>query len=80
MTDIPLTVIEIVSPSQADTEILAKFEQYFNAGVKSCWLVMPSLKAIAVYSAIGQYEFFKENTTLVDWATGIEIPLNEVFV
>lgn len=80
MTDMPLTAIEIVSPSQADTEILAKFERYFNAGVKSCWLVMPSFKAISVYTAIGQYEFFKESNTLVDPVTGIEIPLNEVFV
>lgn len=58
MTEMPLTVIEIVSPSQSDTEIVAKFERYFNAGVRSCWLVMPVFKAISVYSSIQQFKFW----------------------
>jgi Uma2 family endonuclease len=33
MTEMPLTVIEIISPSQSNSEILAKFERYFVAGV-----------------------------------------------
>ncbi len=79
MTQMPLTVVEIVSPSQGDAEIIAKFERYFNAGVQSCWLVLPTLKAVAVYSAIGKYQFFPDNTTLTDVVTGIELPLNDVF-
>ncbi len=79
MIEMPLTAIEIVSPSQSDAEILAKFERYFNAGVKSCWLVMPSFQAISVYSAIGQYKFFTEDTTLVDPVTAIELSLGEIF-
>lgn len=80
MAVMPLTVIEIVSPSQSDAEILAKFERYFNAGVGSCWLVMPSLQAIAVYTGIGKYQFFTDTTTLTDSTTGITLALNEVFV
>lgn len=80
MTAMPLTVIKIVSPSQTDAEILAKFERYFNAGVGSCWLVMPSLQAIAVYSSIGKYQFFTDTTTLTDPTTGIALALNEIFV
>jgi Uma2 family endonuclease len=79
MTEMPLTVVEIVSPSQSDAEILAKFERYFQAGVTSCWLVMPSLQAIAVYSAIGKYQFFTEDKTLNDSAIGITIDLSDVF-
>lgn len=79
MTEMPLTVLEIVSPSQSDAEILAKFERYFKAGVKSCWLVMPSLQAIAVYSSIGKYQFYSENATLTDPATGIELIVGEIF-
>lgn len=79
MTQMPLTAVEIISPSQAHEEILAKFERYFNAGVQSCWLVMPSLQAIAVYSAIGKYQFFPETTVLTDAATGIELNLSEIF-
>ena len=79
MTEMPLTVIEIISPSQSQDEILAKFERYFDAGVQSCWLVMPSLQAIAVYSAIGKYQFFTDTTTLADPTTGIELTLSEIF-
>ncbi|MCY7349421.1 MAG: Uma2 family endonuclease [Cytophagaceae bacterium] len=79
MTEMPLTIIEIVSPSQSDAEIVAKFERYFNAGVKSCWLVLPIFQAISVYSAIGKYQFFTEDKTLLDLVTGVELPLSEVF-
>lgn len=79
MIQMPLTAIEIISPSQANDDILAKFERYFEAGVKSCWLVIPSFKAISVYSAPGTYQFFRHDTTLNDPATGIELPLSEVF-
>jgi len=57
-SEMPITVIEIVSPTQSIDEILLKFERYFFAGVKSCWLVQPSLKAINVYSQIGKYTYF----------------------
>jgi len=79
MTEMPLTIIEIVSPSQSDADILAKFERYFKAGVQSCWLVMPSLQAIAVYSAVGKYQFFSDTATLTDQVTGIELAVGEVF-
>jgi len=80
MTEMPLTAIEIVSPSQSDAEIIAKFKRYFDAGIRSCWLVMPSFQAISVYSAFGKYQFFPETETLTDSVTGIELPVSEVFV
>lgn len=80
MVEMPLTVVEIISPSQSQDEIIAKFERYFKAGIQSCWLVMPSLQAVAVFSAIGKYQFFTEDKLLTDAVTGIALPLNEVFV
>jgi Uma2 family endonuclease len=79
MTEMPLTAIEIVSPSQSDAEILAKFKRYFDAGVRSCWLVMPGFQAISVYSAFGKYRFFAEHETLTDPVTGIELPVGDIF-
>ena len=79
MTEMPLTAIEIVSPSQSDNDIIKKINRYFNAGVKSCWFVMPSFKAISVYSSIDKYEFFTSEMTLIDAATGIELPLHDIF-
>ena len=79
MTEMPLTAIEIVSPSQSDNDLIKKISRYFNAGVKSCWLVSPAFQAIYVYSEIGKYQFFNTGMTLTDPATGIELSLNEVF-
>jgi Uma2 family endonuclease len=78
-SEMPITAIEIVSPTQSNDEIILKFERYFFAGVQSCWLVQPSMKAISVYSGIGNYEFFNNKMTLTDPTTGIELSLNEVF-
>jgi len=44
MTQMPELVIEVLSPKQAITEILSKFKAYFTLGIKSCWLVIPSVK------------------------------------
>jgi len=79
MTEMPITAIEIVSSSQSDYEIVRKINRYFKAGVKSCWLVSPPLQAISVYSEIGKYTFFNTDMILADPATGIEIPLIEIF-
>ncbi len=79
MEEKPITVIEIVSPTQSDTDILDKFERYFLAGVQSCWLVMPSFQAISVYSGIGKYQFFTSEMSLIDNITAIELPLKGVF-
>jgi Uma2 family endonuclease len=75
----PFIAIEIVSSTQSNDEILLKFERYFLAGIQSCWLVMPSLKAISVYSKIGEYVFFNNSDTLVDTATDIQLNWGEVF-
>jgi Uma2 family endonuclease len=47
MTDPPLTVVEILSPNQGMEELISKADAYFEAGVKSCWIVQPLLEAIA---------------------------------
>lgn len=79
MVEMPLTAIEISSPSQSDSFIVKKINRYFEVGVKSCWFVMPTLQAISVYSEKGKYQFFSEDMTLVDPITNIEVPLREIF-
>ena len=77
--DPPLTCIEIQSPSQSNEEMVAKTNIYFRFGVKSCWVVLPSLRAVMVFSGPGQYQFFYHDDTLVDPQTGFELPLATVF-
>jgi Uma2 family endonuclease len=79
LTETPLCVIEILSPTQALSDLTSKANKYFKNGVKSCWLVLPSLRNIYVFSTITDYQIFSVNTILNDAALDIQIPLNEIF-
>ena len=71
--------IEIHSPSQALSELIGKANACFQAGVKSCWIVLPEVSGNFVYNAPGKYTFFHDGETLIDSATGIELPLAPLF-
>ena len=79
MTEAPLCTIEIISPTQTINELTAKARAYFEHGVKSCWIVIPPLANIYVFSAPDQYEIFRQSDTLTDPVLNISIPLEEVF-
>lgn len=78
-TEPPLVTIEIQSPSQSNEEMVVKAYKYLEFGVKSSWIVYPAMKAVAVYSAPDEYEFFRDDELLKDEATGIEVDLSKVF-
>lgn len=79
VTEPPLGVIEIISPSQTLNQLVAKAEAYFAHGVKSCWLVLLPLTNIYVFSSPDDYQIFREHEVLKDEVLGIELPLKEVF-
>ena len=78
-TEMPLTVIEIISPSQSIDFLQDKaWNIYFPIGIGSVWLVVPELKAIQLLLPNDeQYLFY--NDTLTDPTTGIQIPVEKVF-
>ena len=78
-TEPPLLAIEIQSPSQSNEQMVEKAIQYFAFGVKSCWIVFPALKSIAVYSDPDQSEIFQHGETLKDPVMGVEVELGKVF-
>ena len=76
----PLLAIEVVSPQQGIDEILAKFDAYFALGIKSCWLVVPSLEVLDVYSQPDQHHTFDlGDTEVVDKVLDIRLPVQEIF-
>ena len=79
VTVAPRTAIEIFSPTQVLAELLEKAGRYFAAGVQSYWLVVPELRAVAVYSAPKKYRYFYNGDTLVDPATGAELVVSQLF-
>ncbi len=78
MSEMPLSTIEILSPSQNAYEILRKFEAYFALGIKSCWLVDPAIETVTVYAAFDKHSVFSEGNILDD-ATSIQLPVQEIF-
>lgn len=78
MQTMPLLVIEILSPRQSIDEILEKFRAYFKLGVQSCWLVLPPLKSVSVFSSPNQEQTFSQGE-LVDNALNIRLAVESIF-
>jgi Uma2 family endonuclease len=78
MTEMPLLAAEILSPTQGSQEILDKFEIYFRAGIKSCWLVIPISHCVIVYSGMETYQTFYAGDVL-DSVLDITMPIDEIF-
>lgn len=76
----PLGIIEILSPTQNLNDLVDKADQYFAHGVKSCWIILPSMEGVAIYSEPGKYAFYTESDVAKDTVLGIEIPVRELFV
>ena len=77
-TEMPLTAIEILSPSQTIDFLQANaWDIYFPAGIKSAWIVLPQLKSNQLLTHNNQELFHK--SALKDPVTGITINVDKVF-
>ena len=78
VTEMPLTVIEILSGTQGMENFDEKLTRYFNAGIKSVWLVQPFIETIAVFLPNQKPKVFSTGE-LFDEVTGIRLSLSEIF-
>ena len=74
----PLLAVEILSPKQSVTDVMEKIEVYLNAGVKSCWLVIPPTRTIIIFNDINK-PLSHSTGVLTDSALNVEIALADVF-
>ena len=77
--EVPLTTIEILSPKQDLDSLLEKARLFLAAGVRSCWLVLPAVGTIAVFTGPSVYHSFTSDNALLDEVLGVEIPLADIF-
>jgi len=75
----PLTVIEILSPTQSLQEILDRKAQYFQLGVQSVWVVIPAYKTIYIHTSDEDYTTFSDDVVLKDESLEIELDLKKIF-
>ena len=75
----PLSVIEIVSPTQSIDEIKDKiFKIYFAAGVKSAWIVIPTLQSVYILTPDKKLRTFTSGI-IKDEVMGIELDMEAIF-
>ena len=79
VTESPLCVMEILSPTQTQSELISKTRQYFENGVKSVWVVFPELENVYVFSSSTDYEIFRKGQILKDLTMEIEMNVDEIF-
>jgi len=75
----PLCVMEILSPPQSFNELHTKARSYFEHGVKSCWIVLPGVDNVYVFSTPDEYDIFKSGETLEDRKMDIKIEVAKFF-
>ncbi len=71
----PLIAIEILSPDDRYSEVLAKLEDYRSWGVRHVWFVDPLLRKLHTYDATGLHEAAAFSVPEHD----IEIPAAAIF-
>jgi Uma2 family endonuclease len=75
----PDLAIEIISSSQTLNEMTNKVKAYFALGVKSCWLVLPNLYTIYVFSPPHKSRVFGPENEVIDEIIDIHLPIQKVF-
>lgn len=80
VTKMPDLAIEVLSPTQAVNVLLKKIKAYFAFGVKACWLVIPALDEVRVFSQPKSYKIFdiQQNNEIVDEVMDIHLPIQKV--
>jgi len=79
-TLMPDMAIEILSPSQTVSELIGKLKAYFALSVKSCWLVIPAIESITIFSHPKRYKTFGTDATeIIDEVMDIHLPIQKVF-
>ncbi len=77
--EMPITTIEIQSPSQHFEDLAEKVrDTYFTAGVQSAWIVVPPLKTVSIFLPDGRQLVFSQGT-LTDPVTGIQLSVEKIF-
>ena len=79
VSDVPLTTIEIVSPEQSLSSLTDRiYKKHFPAGVKTVWLVVPTVQTVSILLPDRKQVNFS-NGTILDPVTGIRLELSDVF-
>ncbi len=77
--DLPILVVEIVSPSQGYLSVVEKKEIYFRNGVQSLWEVNPALRVIAIHRPDREVPDIFQSGEAKDSVTGMSVSMEDIF-
>jgi len=77
----PDLAVEVLSPDDTASEVLAKVEDWLTAGTQEVWLVDPERKTIAIHAADHSVRTLHEGEELrsEDLLPGFSTPVAEIF-
>jgi Uma2 family endonuclease len=78
---VPDLAIEVISPTNLATEVIAKLGEYFRAGVQRVWVIYPRDAQIYVYDSPTVVRILTRADRLVDKSIlpGLSLPLSDLF-
>jgi Uma2 family endonuclease len=77
----PELVVEILSPEDRWSEVMAKLGDYFSLGVDLIWVVDPKLRKVFAYRSLTDVEQFEPGQVLANEALlpGFALPVADLF-
>ena len=79
----PEIIVEVISPSNAWDDVMAKMTEYFAIGVLQVWIVTPSTRTVHVYETLTSMRGYSPETApMVESPAilpGLTLDLREVF-
>jgi len=78
---IPDLAIEVISPSNSMQDVLEKVHEYFQAGVRLVWVVLPNEEEVYIYRSPTKIEVRTRNEELTgdDVLPEFRLPLADLF-
>lgn len=74
----PLLAVEVLGPTYGTRDVIDTFKSYFQAKIKSCWLVVPVTRSIVVFDSYETGTTFTQGR-IKDPVLSIEIEHGEIF-
>ena len=77
----PDIAVEVVSPNDRASEVMAKAQDWLQAGCPLVWVVDPETRTISIYRSRSEISVLNETDTLTggDVLPGFSVPVGKIF-
>ncbi len=78
----PDLAIEVISPSERHNKVEQKIREYFAAGVKQVWKIVPEFKTLTIYFSMTETKILTEDDAITceEILPGFSLKLSDIFI